>query len=956
MTISVRSPRVTRWALVGLAVLIAPVTAAPVAARGARPAPLARTIVAEGAAATSIPAAGSQTASPQTSISIIGASASDIGAITVRGSVSGLVPGATRALPEGRGLQFDPAHDLVAGETVTVMSSVAVSGGSGDRFAFEVGRPISVPNSALADEGTSRRSVAADANVAPFATRPDLRPSPVTINVPSTSANEGLFFGGPRATQSSDQGIQVYDETGSLVWFHPVTEPGVVSGDAFVDQYLGVPALFWFEGVAPFGPGNNRGEWIAVDSSYRELGRIRMGNGYRADVHDLYLTDHGTAYVQAYNPLVCTGTGVLTDCIRDAPVLDGVIQEIDLSTGTVLWEWHSLDHVPLSDSVITGTIEVFDYFHLNSVAEDTDGDLIISARNVSADYKIDKSTGELLWTFGGKSPSLAVSGDPDSPKGPDYAHHIRSLGGGDYTYFDNGVARRYSRAAIVHIDQDAQTATYTKIIRHSPELYETSQGTMQTLADGSHLVGWGGAGRVTEYDPSGGVTFEATLAGGTYRQYRFDWTGTPAGRPDVAVAVAGASMEVATSWNGDTRTKQWRILTGSSPATLAPAATVARSGFETTTSVPTDGYVAVQALDGDGKVLRQTTTTATTTWFQSAPAPAEDDSYLPLSGDFAGSRNDDVLFYAPGSGSDHLSVSDGAGGFTSVALPAINGTYDPLVGDFVGDDREEVLFRRNGSATAYLWRFDGAPRTEATTVRSASISVPSTVTSAVVLDNRAAYGGPRDEVLWYAAGRAPDRIDHYGWPGDGALVVTSRAITANGTYRPVAGDFDGNGYADILWYGPGTAPDSMWFLSGNEIRSLDQRSVTTRVNGNYELAVGNFSASADNLELAFVQPGPGADHLWSFTSSGQYRSDVRTSSLTGTPYVLHGGTDRLMMWSTGASPSIWTLDPLGTRPSENEALGDGYQPVIGDFTGAGGTSSVLWYAPGTTPEVLYRGD
>ena len=285
-----------------------------------------------------------------------------------------------------------------------------VQGAQTSTYSFQVGRPAPHPG-VIGDpsdgSGPTKRNQTRAASPTTFASRPDLHPSPVTVNTPSTSAEPGYIFATPRATpDGAEQGIQVYDESGQLTWFHPVDDTTAVSGDAFVDNYLGRRALLWFEGTAPFGAGSYRGEWKAVDQSYQEIGRIRMGNGYQADIHDLYLTDHGTAYLVGYNPLVCTGTGALTGCVPESTVLDGLVQEVDLTTGTVLWEWHSLDHVPLSATYIEPTAQLLDYFHINSVAEDTDGSVIVSSRNTSADYKIDKGTGQLLWTFGGKASTL----------------------------------------------------------------------------------------------------------------------------------------------------------------------------------------------------------------------------------------------------------------------------------------------------------------------------------------------------------------------------------------------------------------------------------------------------------------------------------------------------------------------------------------------------------------------
>ena len=35
-------------------------------------------------------------------------------------------------------------------------------------------------------------------------------------------------------------------------------------------------------------------------------------------------------------------------------------------------------------------------------------------------------------------------------------------------------------------------------------------------------------------------------------------------------------------------------------------------------------------------------------------------------------------------------------------------------------------------------------------------------------------------------------------------------MTVRGHYLPLGGDFDGDGRADVLWYGPGGAPDVLW--------------------------------------------------------------------------------------------------------------------------------------------------
>ena len=82
-----------------------------------------------------------------------------------------------------------------------------------------------------------------------------------------------------------------------------------------------------------------------------------------------------------------------------------MIQEIDIATGLVLFEWHSYgndlrrdeSYVPVPSPSVP-----WDYAHTNAVEVGADGDLLISARNTWTVYKIDRATGMINWRLGGK--------------------------------------------------------------------------------------------------------------------------------------------------------------------------------------------------------------------------------------------------------------------------------------------------------------------------------------------------------------------------------------------------------------------------------------------------------------------------------------------------------------------------------------------------------------------------
>jgi len=131
--------------------------------------------------------------------------------------------------------------------------------------------------------------------------------------------------------------------------------------DAFyfeVQSYNGETVLTWWEG---HHTGFGQGEYVLMDHSYREITRIRAGNGYEGDHH---ARGHGADnHLQrgADGPLLRRGP-------TDGTVLDGIAQEVDIETGEVLFEWHSSEHVALKESYWKPNEdqeEPFDYFHIN---------------------------------------------------------------------------------------------------------------------------------------------------------------------------------------------------------------------------------------------------------------------------------------------------------------------------------------------------------------------------------------------------------------------------------------------------------------------------------------------------------------------------------------------------------------------------------------------------------------
>ncbi len=448
-----------------------------------------------------------------------------------------------------------------------------------------------------------------------FLSRPDLTPPIVTVATSKPTRARGYLFIAPKQ-DAIEKGPEIVDNTGQPVWFHPVAQQAT---DFRVQTYDDEPVLTWWEGppAAPV-PGSGAGHGVIADSSYQEIATVNASFGPdTSDLHEFQLTPEGDALLTVYR-IVPRNLSSIGGPVHGKAV-DGLIEEIDVATGNVLFTWHSLDHVALSESYLAPPAKTgkssgvaYDYFHLNSVQEEPDGNLLISGRNTHAVYEIDERTGAVIWRLGGKKSTFAMG------PGTTFAwqHDARRQPDGTITVFDDEASpalASQSRAIRLRLDVKKKTASLVQSLANGT--LSVSQGNAQVLPNGDTLVGWGSVPRITEFSPAGSVVFDATFTKGddSYRAYRFPWTGMPTTRPAIAVAKGGGDRAtVYVSWNGATAVKSWSVLAGANSENLEQVGgDVAKQGFETKLIAKTDDpYVAVEALDADGRVLSESAAVA----------------------------------------------------------------------------------------------------------------------------------------------------------------------------------------------------------------------------------------------------------------------------------------------------------------------------------------------------------
>jgi hypothetical protein len=546
------------------------------------------------------PSPGTISAGPRTQISLRGAPAKRLGTIRVTGSDSGRHRGRLRAHSDGKGASFVLRRPFRGGEHVTVRTGLPIRGTHNGDFKFRVARiPGRVTIQNLILENINARLVRR------FHSRRDLAPPFLNVASGSGPTAPGLLFLTPKSKKDQKQaGPMIADNTGQPVWFHPL--PGIQAATDFRTQtYKGKPVLTYWQGTSRQGIGV--GEMVVLDQAYRVIRRIRTANGFRPDLHEFLITPKGTAVLITY-PVVRTDLRPVKGPRRGLAV-DSVIQEIDLDTGLVEFEWHSLGRIGLRETFSKpkpSRFEPLDYAHANSVDVDIDGDFLLSARNTWTIYKIDRESGSIRWRLGGKQSTFKL------PAAARFAwqHDARRRSDGAITMFDNEAfppIRKFSRALALRLDHRAKTASVAGALTHPRKLLTATQGNEQTLPNGGALVGWGSQRYLTEFAPAGNVVFNAFLSLGfeSYRAFRLPWIGRPLTRPKVAAADGpGAGTDVYTSWNGATEVASWEILAGASAGSLQSVGSAPRRGFETKITVPgVPRFVVARAKDANGREL-----------------------------------------------------------------------------------------------------------------------------------------------------------------------------------------------------------------------------------------------------------------------------------------------------------------------------------------------------------------
>jgi hypothetical protein len=427
---------------------------------------------------------------------------------------------------------------------------------------------------------------------------------------PSAAGDPGFLFLGPGPVSlrgSQQYGPLIVDQAGGPVWFRPLPAGLQVTNFARW-QYRGKPVLAWWEGkIEPTGYG--QGEAVVLNHAYRELARVRAAGGRSMDLHALTLTPQGTALFTCYPETVPMDLSSIGGP-RDSRVLESIIQEVDIASGRLLFEWRSLQHIPVSGSH-EPLGEPYDYLHVNSIQQLPDGNLLVSARHTWALYKLERRTGNVMWTLGGKRSQFYM--------GPDamfaWQHDARQLSDGGLTLFDNETngplkTASQSRGLVLDVDEARRKVSVRKAYTSPHRALAGAMGSVQILPSGDVVVGWGVDSYASKFAADGTLLSEFALPGGmySYRGLLLDWDAVPHHRPTVAAKRDRHrdTTVLYASWNGATGVSGWQVEAGPKHDRLRPLGVATARGFETIIPVQRHHrYASVTALDRVGRRLKR---------------------------------------------------------------------------------------------------------------------------------------------------------------------------------------------------------------------------------------------------------------------------------------------------------------------------------------------------------------
>jgi hypothetical protein len=299
----------------------------------------------------------------------------------------------------------------------------------------------------------------------------------------------------------------VIDNTGRIVWYrHFANGPGLSFMAQLNGHYVAHPTT----------PDPTDAEsFIELDVLGNVTRRLGCARGLASRFHDLIALPNGDWWILCDEMRIMDLASI--GGVAGARVTGTAVQKLS-ARGELLFHWSPFDHFAITD---LGPAErsgpIVNWTHGNALDMDSDGNLILSSRNLGEITKIDATTGHVIWRLGGRANQFTFL----NTAAPAFSrqHSARAVAPGALLLLDNVGDPQESRAEYYVVDAGARTAR----LAHSYGAGALTQlgGSVQDLGRGRALVSFGTAGLVQEYDQAGRVVWQIVgNAGYVFRAQR----------------------------------------------------------------------------------------------------------------------------------------------------------------------------------------------------------------------------------------------------------------------------------------------------------------------------------------------------------------------------------------------------------------------------------------------------
>lgn len=284
----------------------------------------------------------------------------------------------------------------------------------------------------------------------------------------------------------------VYNNNGDVIWSHFFDNLGVRVSH-FTENNTIISILGSDEDPTSYGR-----DVIEIDNKGDTLIHLEKGRGdfIYTPHHEVFKDASGNVVVLFLEKRIIDFSSIGGKS-KDTITGDGI--QVLTPQGKQIWKWSIFDVVnPLHEKGILKMKS--DWLHANSLSYDHDGNYLISFFNSGEVWKINKTTGQVLWKFG-KNGNIKC----DKHIVFNQSHAFHSTGKGSYLCFDNQLETKQPVIHGYQIDESRRQASSIFEFRLSPDFFTDRMGSAYFVNDTTLLTCLSKKGKVVLTNKSGEI-------------------------------------------------------------------------------------------------------------------------------------------------------------------------------------------------------------------------------------------------------------------------------------------------------------------------------------------------------------------------------------------------------------------------------------------------------------------